>query len=422
MSEEHPRPAARTITQADRENPRPVYAVWEITLRCDHTCAHCGSRAGASRTDELTTEELLDVADQLIRIGTREVTLIGGEAYLRSDCYQLVRHLTDGGIRVTMQTGGRGFNHRRARKFVEAGLAAVGVSVDGPAAIHDTLRAAPGSFESAMNAIGAARDVGLIVTSNTQINRLNRHHLREVAELLFEREVRVWRAQLTVPMGNAADRPEWILQPWMIVQVIDTLAEIQLEAMERARAAGIPPHRAFHVRAGNNVGYYGPHEVLLRSRPGTRASFWAGCSAGQFVLGIESDGVIKGCPSLPTAPYVGGNIRDLSLDDIWNTTPQLSFTRDRSRDDLWGFCKSCYYAESCWAGCNFTSHSTMGRRGNQPFCYHRATQLARQGIRERLVRAVAPEGLPYDFGRFDLVEEPVPEGDELLRRTAVPSP
>ena len=62
----------------------------------------------------------------------------------------------------------------------------------------------------------------------------------------------------------------------------------------------------------------------------------------------------------------------------------------------------------------------MGRRGNQPFCYHRATQLARQGVRERLIRAVAPEGLPYDFGRFDLVEEPVPEGDELIRRTAVP--
>ena len=78
------------ITPDDVQNPKPIYAVWEITLRCDHACSHCGSRAELARPDELSTKELIDVADQLIRIGTREVTLIGGEAYLRSDVYDVV--------------------------------------------------------------------------------------------------------------------------------------------------------------------------------------------------------------------------------------------------------------------------------------------------------------------------------------------
>jgi MoaA/NifB/PqqE/SkfB family radical SAM enzyme len=77
----------RTLRPTDLAEPRPVYVVWEITLRCDHACAHCGSRAGPVREDELTTAELLEVADSLIQMGTREVTLIGGEAYLRSDVY-----------------------------------------------------------------------------------------------------------------------------------------------------------------------------------------------------------------------------------------------------------------------------------------------------------------------------------------------
>ena len=50
---------------------------------------------------------------QLAELGCREVTLIGGEAYLRSDVYAIVRKLTDLGMRVTMQTGGRAFTEER---------------------------------------------------------------------------------------------------------------------------------------------------------------------------------------------------------------------------------------------------------------------------------------------------------------------
>ena len=44
-----------------------------------------------------------------------------------------------------------------------------------------------------------------------------------------------------------------------------------------------------------------------------------------------------------------------------------------------------------------------------PFCYHRAHTLKRQGKRERLVRVQAPAGNPYDFGRFEIIEEDWPE-------------
>lgn len=401
----------RTIRPEDQDRPRPIYAVWETTLRCDHACAHCGSRAGPVRDDELSTAELLEVADALVRLGTREVTLIGGEAYLRSDVYTLVEHLARQGVRVTMQTGGRGLTAARARRLREAGLAAIGVSIDGTEAVHDTLRASPGSHASALEAVANARAAGMVVTSNSQINRLNAHELREIAELLDAHGVAVWRAQLTAPMGRAADHPEWIVQPYMILEIIDTLAELQAEAAARAQARGIPEEAAFRITLGNNVGYYGPHEHVLRSRPGRPDRFFAGCQAGQYVMGIESDGTVKGCPSLPTAPYVGGNVRTLDLADIWRSGEAMMFTRDRTREELWGFCATCYYADVCRAGCSFTAHSTMGRRGNNPFCYHRASELRKRGVRERLVHAEQAPGDPYDFGRFTLREEPWSESE-----------
>jgi radical SAM protein with 4Fe4S-binding SPASM domain len=397
----------RTFLESDRGRRIPVYAVWETTMLCNHACSHCGSRAGPedARPQELDTAELLDVARQLVDLGTREVTLIGGEAYLRDDIEVLVRFLSERGVRVTMQTGGRGLSEALCVRLRAAGMSAIGVSIDGPAGVHDVLRASPGSHLAGMRALQNARAAGLTITSNIQINRLNKDHLRETCELLADTGILVWRAQLTVPMGRAADRPEWILQPWEILDVIDTLAVLQREQAERARRDGLPPERMLDILSSNNIGYFGPHEELLRSRPGGKPSYWTGCAAGRYTIGIESDGTVKACPSLPTAPYNGGRLTDVSLKQIWEYADELSFVTDRTTDELWGFCRSCYYADICRGGCSFTAHCTLGKRGNNPFCYHRAATLKEKGKRERLVQVERAEGRPYDFGRFELVEE-----------------
>jgi len=44
-----------------------------------------------------------------------------------------------------------------------------------------------------------------------------------------------------------------------------------------------------------------------------------------------------------------------------------------------------------------------------PWCYHRVTELKKRGIRERLEPVEGAPKLPYDHGRFILVEEPWPE-------------
>ena len=372
-------------------------------MRCDQACAHCGSRAGKPRPRELDTSEVLEVGAALARLGCREVSLIGGEAYLRPDIEVIVADLARRGMRVVMQTGGRTFDRDRAERLRAAGLSALGVSVDGLSKTHDRLRGNLGSHRAALAALVAAREAGLVITANTQVNKLNMGELRELCGLLRGHGIQSWQVQLTVAMGRAADRPEWIVAPSDVVDIIDTLAALQLEAMNEAGPGGIP----FNIVGGNNLGYYGPHELVLRSRPGGDVEHWGGCKAGVDVIGIESDGTVKACPSLPTAPYHGGNLRDLSLEELWAESPGVRFSRDRTADELWGHCKTCYYAEECRAGCSWTAHCTLGRRGNNPFCYHRVVQLRRRGIREVLRPAERAPNLPYDFGRFELIEEPL---------------
>jgi len=400
----------RGVRSEDLAAAKPIYVVWEITMKCDQPCQHCGTRAGPKRERELDTEMLVEVARGLARLGAREVTLIGGEAYLHPDCALIIRTLADLGIRPTMQTGGRAFTPERARAFREAGLDGVGVSIDGPAQVHDKLRGNLGSYSAAIRSLRSAREVGFSLGANTQINRLNCDSLLEFSRVLRAEGVEAWQVQLTGPLGRAADHPEWIIEPWQIVPIIDTLAAIQTEAMQAWRdggEVGVP----FNVFANNNIGYFGPHEQLLRSRPFGEETHWGGCFAGIFSLGIESDGTVKACPTLPTASYAAGNVRTMSLEDLWMKPEIMRFARDRSVESLWGFCRTCYYADVCHAGCNWTAHSTLGKRGNNPFCYHRVTQLRRKGIRERLLPVEKAPGRPYDHGRFELVEDPWPVGE-----------
>ncbi len=382
---------------------QPAYVVWELTLRCDQPCTHCGSRAGDSRFAELSTEEALAVVGQLADLGTQEVVLIGGEAYLHPGFLSIIAALHKAGIRPTMTTGGRGITAALAEQMAQAGLHSVSVSIDGLACTHDLLRAGRGSFAAANDALSHLRRAGLRTAANTNLNRLNTGELEALYEHLARQGIVAWQVQLTAPLGRAADRPDMLLQPYDLLDLVPRIAALKL----RAYADGIL------LMPGNNLGYFGPEEALLRSTRVDGQDHFAGCQAGQRVMGIESDGAVKGCPSLQTAHYVGGTLRSQPLAQIWEQAPQLAFARARSVDDLWGFCRSCPFAEVCLGGCTFTAHAVLGRPGNNPYCHFRARSLAKRGQRERLVLSASAPGLPFDNGRFDLIVEPIGAPDPL---------
>ncbi len=373
----------------------PAYVVWELTLACDHACKHCGSRAVVARDHELSTEQALAVVSQLAQLGAREVVLIGGEAYLHDGFLTIVSALRQAGIVVIMTTGGAGISARLAGDMARAGMSRVSVSIDGLEGRHDAMRAKRGSFVQATAALGHLRAAGIDLSANTNLNRSNHQDLEGLYDHLKACGVRSWQVQLTAPLGRAADHPEMLLQPYDLLDLLPRIDRLK----QRGWREGLL------IMPGNNLGFFGPEELRLRSQRPDDGDSFGGCQAGRFVMGIESDGAVKGCPSLPTTAYVGGRLGGAtSLGEIWDRAPQLQFTRGEVK--LWGHCQTCEYAEVCRGGCNFTAHAFFGRPGNNPYCHHRALRLRRQGVRERIVPAEVAPGTPFDHGRFELVEEP----------------
>ena len=375
--------------------PFPAYVVWELTLRCDQRCTHCGSRADLPRTGELSIAEALVVAQDLIALKTKEVILIGGEAYLHEGFLSVTQALKEGGVEVGLTTGGRGITKELAHAMKSAGIDRVSVSIDGLLEVHDLLRANKGSFSNALKAIENLKEAKIRPTVNTTINRLNKAQLEDLYTTLKNAGIHAWQVQIIAPLGRAADRPDMLLQPYDLLDIIPRLAALKKQAFKDN----------IIIMPGNNLGYFGTEEALLRSPSEAMSDYFAGCQAGRFIMGIESDGTIKGCPSLQTDYYAAGNVKNKSLTELWNSSEKLLSLRSPAAKELWGFCKTCDFRDPCQGGCTFTAHSLFGKAGNNPYCIYRAREMAKKGLKERLVRTNPAPGTPFDHALFRIEVE-----------------
>ena len=374
--------------------PRPRHAVWEFTSACDQKCLHCGPRSGPRRPDELTTAESLKLVEELAAAGVGEVTLIGGEAYLRADLLPIVRAIRQAGMTATLTTGGYNLSRELADALVAAGVQSVSVSIDGMQVCHDGLRGRPHSWDRAFAALRHLRAAGAQIACNSQINARTLPDLEPLLERLAPAGIHAWQIQLTLAHGVAADHPQILLQPFQMLELFAVLDRL----VARCRDLGVT------LYPGNSVGYFGPLESRLR-RSATERGHYFGCQAGVSGLGIESHGAIKGCPSLGGSHNTGGRWRDHGLAALWERAPQLAHNRGRGVDSLWGLCASCYYASVCLGGCTSVSEPLLGRPGNNPMCHHRALELDRVGLRERLEPVRAAPGEPFDHGLLRLIRE-----------------
>ena len=83
----------------------PLVVYWNLTQACNFRCAHClyNDTEYSSKYD-LSTEQALNLADELIEAGVVSVNLSGGEAFLRPDCMDIVRRFKENNVAVHLFT------------------------------------------------------------------------------------------------------------------------------------------------------------------------------------------------------------------------------------------------------------------------------------------------------------------------------
>ena len=325
--------------------------VWEITLACCFSCKYCGSAGGIARPNELTTEECLNVADQLAELGCRRVSMIGGEVFMRRDWKQIVARLTGQGIRVNIITNGFVFREELIADLKEVQTESVSVSIDGPQAVHDRYRQ-EGSWQRAIRAVDTLGKAGLPVSVITTLNRENAAYLPDLYQLLKTYPIYAWQLQACSPMGNAANNG--------IDYAFDT-AEVIRFVEENA------PEAPFALGVADNIGYFTPSEGKLRGDLSGNACF-RGCTAGLSSIGIDSVGNVRGCESMYDARFNEGNLREQTLREIWDNPNNFAYNRRFTTELLTGKCKECKMGAYCAGGCRSYNYFVHGKLYESPAC------------------------------------------------------
>lgn len=325
--------------------------VWELTLACCFSCAHCGSKAGQPRENELTLQECLDVIDQLAELGCEWVSLIGGEVFLYPGWNIVVDFLARRGMRLCIITNGYMIDQEITRQLKDSAARYIVVSIDGTQANHDSMRAA-GSYQKAIEAIKMLKQEGFYVSVITTMNQDNAQDLEALYEVFSELKIDAWQLQNCSPMGNAG-----------CIKAPDPAAQRRiLEFVAEKAQTG-----SLLIGLAHNAGYFSVEERLIRGNPGQNACF-SGCKAGLSAIGIDSVGNVRGCESLYDERFIEGNIRNRSLVDIWNDENCFSYNRRFQTDMLTGACRECKWNQRCAGGCRSFNYFSSGNLYESSVC------------------------------------------------------
>lgn len=327
----------------------PLSVVWETTLACNMKCLHCGSSAGQSRKNELTTQEGLGLCEDLKKLGTRLITLMGGEPFLRKDWHVLAQHIRGLGMNLTIMSNGLLIDEKIVSQLKELDPYAISISLDGGIAeTHNSVRKVGNSFERCIRSLGLLRRENLPATVVTTVHKQNFKELPIIRDFILNKGI-AWQIQMANPVGRF---PESLM---LSKDEFYSVALFIASMRKKYSTKELP------IMGAHNFGY---HSKIL---PNITILPWIGCQAGLTGIGIQSDGGVKGCMSLPDS-FVEGNIREKNIAEIWNDEKLFSYNRNFKKEYLNGECKDCKHGKRCRGGCLTVSSSLTGKNHCNPYC------------------------------------------------------
>ena len=296
-----------------------------VTYRCNNDCAHCYN-ARERNFPELSTEQWFKILDQLWELGVPHIVFTGGEATLRNDLPELIKHAESNGQITGLNTNARRLSDAEyVQQLVDAGLDHVQVTVEScNEQVHDEMMRAKGAFKQTIAGLKNALNNKLYVMTNTTMLRTNVHTIPDTLDFLAGIGVPTIGLNALIYSGNGltvgTGLHENELQP-----ILDIATQKTAERGQKLIWYTPTQYCEFDPTA-NNLGV-------------------KGCTAALYSMCIESNGNVLPCQSYY---HPLGNILTDSWDSIWNHKLSVQL---RERKNLPAKCETCSLVTECGGGC-----------------------------------------------------------------------
>ena len=319
---------------------KPSVAAFEVTGRCVLRCRHCRAAAVGGGADPLDTTACKQILKGLADYTRCILIFTGGEPMMRDDIFELVAYARSLRLRPVMATCGERLDSNTMHRLKDSGLLSFSFSLDGPDAVsHDGFRQSDGAFALVMNAVEAAKEVGLRFQINTTLTRLNVDAMESIARLAASLGAACWNPFVLVPVGRGEAIGDLLFEPEEYERVLKRLAQLKTALPIDLRLTCGPQFAR-----------------VARQQKIPNADKTPGCLAATEFVFISRNGDVQTCGFLEQS---AGNLitEHYNFGRIWEKSPLLCKLRDLSRYE--GACGRCGYLNFC-RGCRARALSVRG--------------------------------------------------------------
>lgn len=313
---------------------------------------------------KLSLDQCLDIVRQLSDAGIRQVSLTGGEPLVRQDFFQIVDALLERKIVIfQISTNGVLLNDQLLAEFEARGIKPqFSLSFDG-VGCHDWLRGVAGAEKKAIHAIKLLRTHGFPVGIETALHKGNLHTLAETLDFLAELGVGFWK---TSPAGDSGN---WQNEKGKYTLAPEEVYQAYLDFIPKFRTAGAPLSLmlgGFFMCGKGSADYRIPCKKFDGSDKMLRQTI---CQSACTTMYIAADGKLLPCipltglpiqeqmPTLTETPLVSAlsdsnylKLIDTRLGDLLKANEQCAACEHR-----------LYCGGGCRAGALLCSDEYLGR-------------------------------------------------------------
>lgn len=254
----------------------PVSGTFELTQRCNFGCEMCYVHDCKQKTDPLSAEDWLRLAQQAKDAGTVFLLLTGGEPLLRDDFEQIYRALAKMGFVISINTNGS-LLEKYAALFDELPPTRINVSLYGADNQSYNKLCKNEAFDKVLSSVKKMKELGISMRFNAIFTPANISEYKKIADISKELSIPLKPTTYSYPPVRLDKKIDGLrFSPEEAAEYIHQIDEYRFDKefwQGRLKKLLLLPE--------------GPKENKIRCRSG-RASFW-----------ITADGLMRPCGMMP---------------------------------------------------------------------------------------------------------------------------
>ncbi len=360
-----------------------------------------------------------------------EPTLMGLDFFRRSVAYVEQYRKPGTQIEYTIQTNGTLIDDDWAAFFRQHNFL-VGISIDGPPAMHDAYRVDKGgqpTFDRVMRGLGYLQKHGVETNTLTTLHHANADHPAQVYRFL--RDDCGSRFQQYIPIierlghtdADASNHPVTLSPPhpvtsspwtsWRDRPLYTQAGELVTDRSVTAEQYGRFLIGVFEEWVRRDVGtvYVQMFDVALANWVGEPSGLCVHSKTCGLALALEHNGDLYACDHFVEPAYRLGNIAETPMIELIASPQQVKFGQDKF-DALPRYCRECEVRFACHGGCpkDRFIHTPDGQPGLNYLCagyklfFHHIDQPMRF-MADMLRRGHAPAEIMQLYARRDAARQ-----------------